>query len=194
MKSRILGPDPEKAKSAREATRKRATLISFFALTWSGHLIFGEDSLKKDLVQQQEKLNRETSAVGKVKALIKISDIYLRSVGQDVKKSSLAAADRNLQLYKESVESALKTLQSSRRNAQKNPAGFKEFEISLRKQLRVLDDLRSHYAFDQVQVIDAAIAAAKGAQDAMFAQIFGPENTGRRREKDSPQDSSQPRE
>ena len=85
-------------------------------LEWSAN--FGEDSLKKDLVQQQEKLSRETSAIGKVKALIKISDIYLRSAGQDVKKNSFGAADRNLELYKESVEKALKTLQSSRRNAQ----------------------------------------------------------------------------
>ena len=168
--------------------------LPIFALTWSHQLIFGEDSLKKDLVQEQEKLNRETSVVGKVKALIKISDIHLRSASQDVKKSSFGAADRNLELYKESVEKALKTLQSSRRNAQKNPAGFKEFEISLRKQLRVLDDLRSHYSFDQLQTIDAAIAAAKAAQDAMFAEIFGPENTGRRKEKDSSQHLSQPKE
>ena len=62
---------------------------------WGDRLVFGEDSLKKDLVQQQEKLNRETSTVGKVRALIKISDIHLSSASQDVKKSSLAAADRN---------------------------------------------------------------------------------------------------
>ena len=196
MRSRILGPDPEKPKPAPYATRRRAALISLsiFALTWSDQPIFSEDSLKKDLVQQQEKLNRETSVVGKVKALIKISDIHLRSASQDVKKSSFGAADRNLELYKESVVKALKTLQSSRRNAQKNPAGFKEFEISLRKQLRILDDLRSHYSFDQVQTIDAAIAAAKAAQDAMFAEIFGPENTGRPREKNSVRHAGQPKE
>ena len=189
----MLDPASKKVKRAR---CRRATLISLpiFALTWTAQIVFGEDSLKKDLVQQQEKLNRETSALGKVKTLIKISDIHLSSASQDVKKSSLAAADRNLELYKESVEKALKTLQSSRRNAQKNPAGFKEFEISLRKQLRLLDDLRSHYSFDQVQTIDATIAAAKVAQDAMFAEIFGPENTGRRKEKDSSNHPSQPKE
>jgi len=192
----MLDPDSEKVKRAQCASLRRAALmlLPFFALTWSDQIVFGEDSPKKDLVQQQEKLNQENSAVGKVKALIKISDIHLRSASQDVKKSSLAAADRNLDLYKESVEKALKTLQSSRRNAQKNPAGFKEFEISLRKQLRVLDDLRSHYSFDQVQTIDATIAAAKAAQDAMFAEIFGPENTGRRKEKDSSHNPSQPKE
>ena len=168
--------------------------LPIFALTWADQLIFGEDSPKKDLVQQQEKLNHETSAVGKVKALIKISDIHLRSASQEVKKSNFAAADRNLELYKESVEKAQVTLKSSHRNAQKNPAGFKEFEISLRKQLRVLEDLRSHYSFDQLQTITAAITAAKAAQDAMFAEIFGPENTGRRREKDSPHHASQPKE
>jgi hypothetical protein len=192
----MLNPESEKAKREQCVTLRRAALISLpiFALTWTAQIVFGEDSLKKDLVQQQEKLNRETSTVGKVRALIKISDIHLSSASQDVKKSSLAAADRNLELYKESVEKALKTLLSSRRNAQKNPAGFKEFEISLRKQLRLLDDLRSHYSFDQVQTIDATIAAAKAAQDAMFAEIFGPENTGQRREKDPSHHPSQPKE
>ena len=170
------------------------SLLAIFALTWSGQLAFGEDLLKKDLVQQQEKLNRETNAIGKVKALIKISDIHLRSAGQDVKKSNLAAADRNLELYKEAVDKTLEILKSSRRNAQKNPAGFKEFEISLRKQLRVLEDLRSHYSFDQVKTIDTTIAAAKVAQDAMFGEIFGPENTGRRKDKDSSYHPSQPKE
>jgi hypothetical protein len=189
----MLGPDSERAKLA---SRRRASLMSLtiFALTWSGQLAFGEDSLKRDVVQQQEKLNRETSAIGKVKALIKISDIHLRSAGQDVKKGSLAAADRNLELYRESVEKALEILKSSRRNAQKNPAGFKEFEISLRKQLRVLEDLRSHYSFDQVKTIDTTIATAKAAQDAMFGEIFGPENTGRRKDKDSSYHPSQPKE
>jgi len=192
----MLGPDSEKAKPTQRATRRRAVLVSLpiFALTWSGQLVFSEESLKKDLVQQQERLNRETSPVGKVKALIKIADIHLRAAGQAIKKGDLAAADRNLELYKESVEKALEILKSSRRNAQKNPAGFKEFEISLRKQLRVLDDLRSHYSFEQEQTIDAAIAAAKAAQDAMFAEIFGPENTGRRKEKDSSHHLNQPKE
>jgi hypothetical protein len=191
--SRMLGP--EKAIRPRRAVHRRVVFVSLLiiALTWSSHLTFG-DSLKKDLVQQQEKLSRETSAVGKVKALIKISDIHLRTASQDVKKNDFAAADRNLELYKESVENALQTLKSSRRNAQKNPAGFKEFEISLRKQLRVLDDLRSQYSFDQVQTIDVAIAAAKAAQDAMLAEIFGPENTGRRRETDLPGNPTQQKE
>ena len=172
----------------------RAAAISFPVVALVCQLVFSDDSLKKDLVQQQEKLSRETSPVGKVKALIKISDIHIHSAGQAVKKNDLTGADRHLELYKKSVNDALETLKASRRNAQKNPAGFKEFEISLRKQLRVLDDLRSHYSFDQVQTIDAAIAAAKGAQDAMFAEIFGSENTGRRREKNAPVRSSPPKE
>lgn len=192
----MLGPDSENFKQPRCPIYKRAALLSLpiLALAWSLQLTFGEDSLKKDLVQQQEKLNRETTPVGKVKTLIKISDIHLQSASQHVKKGSLAAADQTLELFKESVEKALETLKTSRRNAQKNPAGFKEFEISLRKQLRLLDDLRSYYSFDQVQTIDAVIGAAKTAQQAMLAEIFGPENTGRRKEKDSSQHLSQPRE
>ena len=191
----MLGSNSENARLGRRRTRRPAAFICLhlFALTWSSELIC-KDSLKKDLAKQQEKFNRQTGIVGKVKALIKISDIHLRSARHEINRSELTAADRDLDLYKESVERALEMLKSSQRNAQKNPAGFKEFEISLRKQLRVLDDLRSHYSFDQVQTINAVITTAKEAQDAMLEEIFGPENTRRRWEKESSRHPGQPKE
>lgn len=121
--------------------------------------------------------------MGKVKVLIKISDLHLRSATDAVNKDDFEQADQLLSQYEETVGRALQTLKSSGRNAQKNPAGFKEFEISLRKQLRLLDDLKSRYAFDQTQVIDRAIQSAKSAQEEMFVQIFGAENTGRRKDR-----------
>jgi hypothetical protein len=158
----------------------------------AGRLVFGDESLKKDLIKQEEKLNRETNVVGKVKALIRISDIHLRSANQEATNGDLAASDRSLEVYKGTIAKSLELLKSSRRNAQENPAGFREFEISLRKQLRVLEDLRSNYSYDQVQTIDAVSAAAKSAQDAMLAEIFGPENAGRRRDKDPSRPPNQP--
>jgi len=192
----MLNAGRGESKLVWRATRKlpASRVLSFVVLALFAQSAFSEDSLKKDLVRQQEKLSRQTRSVGKVKTLIKISAIHLRAASQEVKKSDLSGADRNLEHYSDTVEQALEILKSSDRDAQKNPAGFKEFEISLRKQLRVLDDLRSHYSFDQAKGIDAAIAVAKGAQDAMFAELFGPENTGKRREKNPPRKPNQRKE
>jgi hypothetical protein len=168
-------------------SRRALALMVFQAFTvllWCPGSVCSDERLKKELLQQQEKLNRETSPVGKAKALIKISDLHLQ-LAADAVKTDFGKADHLLVQYTESVNQALAVLKSSGRNAQKNPAGFKQFEISLRKQLRLLDDLKSHYPYDQVETIDRAIQAAKSAQEEMFAQIFGVENTSPRKDKES---------
>jgi len=192
MRLRVSDNDPERVNTTRRTRLARSAAISLQILVLTCRLAFGDDALKKELVEQEARLHRETTPIGKVKALIKISDIHLRFASRN--KNDLAEADSNLELYKKSVKDALETLKLSRRNAQKNPAGFKEFEISLRKQLRVLDDLKSHYSFDQTKTIESAIAAAKEAQNAMFAELFGPENTGQRRERDPASHTDQPKE
>jgi hypothetical protein len=138
----------------------------------------GDDKLKSEFLRQSEKLTRETSPLGKVKVLIKISGLHLQSAADAINKDDFLEADRSLGQYQEAVGQALKALKNSGRNAQKNPAGFKEFEISLRKQLRRLDDLKSRYSFEEAQAIGSAIQTARSAQEEMFAQIFGAENTG----------------
>jgi hypothetical protein len=160
--------------------------IFTFLFGRSGSVWSDDEKLKKELLRQQEKLNRETSPVGKAKVLVKISDLHLQSAAHAV-KTDFREADNFLVQYTESVNQALGVLKSSGRNAQKNPAGFKQFEISLRKQLRLLDDLKSQYPYDRVGTIDRAIQVAKSAQEEMFEEIFGVENTnpGKQKEKES---------
>ena len=104
-----------------------------------------EDKPTGEYERQQEKLSHEGSPVGKVKILIKMSEISLKEVVDFVKKRDLVEADKSLIRYNDVIRQADEVLKSSHRNAQKNPAGFKEFEISLRKQLRKLADLKLSY-------------------------------------------------
>jgi hypothetical protein len=168
-------------------------LIRLLVLILTASLcILGDENLKQEFLRQNQKLNRETSPVGKVKVLIRIASLHLQSVSHALKSDDFLQADRSLVQYKETIGQALETLKTSGRNAQKNPAGFKEFEISLRKQLRLLDDLKSRYSFDEIETIDRAIQTAKSAQEEMFEQIFGAENTGRRSEKKDPSPVEKP--
>ncbi len=143
----------------------------------------GEDRTTDEFEKHQERLSRETSPLGRVKILIKMSDIAIGEVNHWVKKGNLLEADRFLKRYADVVKEAHKTLKSSNRNAQRNPAGFKDFEISLRRQLRKLADLKLSYSFDQQEAINEAITAAESAKDEMLRDLFGPENTGRRKER-----------
>jgi len=141
------------------------------------------DQAADEYQKQEEKLSRETSPIGKVKVLIKMSDLDIGKIGHWVKKGNLVEADRFLNRYREVIKQISEILKASNRNAQKNPAGFKEFEIALRRQLRKLADLKPSYSFDQQEAISQAIATAESAKEEMFQAIFGPENAGRRRDR-----------
>jgi hypothetical protein len=141
-----------------------------------------ENRTADEFEKHQERLSRETSPLGRVKILIKMSDLTIGEVNHWVKKGNLLEADRFLKRYVEVIKETHKTLKSSNRNAQRNPAGFKDFEISLRRQLRKLADLKLNYSFDQQEAINEAIAAAESAKEEMLREIFGSENAGPRKE------------
>jgi hypothetical protein len=141
----------------------------------------GEDKPGREYQKQLEKLQRETSPVGKAKIWIKMSEIDLEEAAHWIKEGELDEANKFLTRYIGVIRQADETLKNSQRNAQKNPAGFKDFEISLRKQLRKLADLKLSYPFDQREKIEQAIACAESAQEDMLQAIFGPENTRRRK-------------
>jgi len=111
--------------------------------------------------------------------LVKMSDLDTNEASHWVKKGNLLEADRFLNRYTEVIKQTSQVLKGSNRNAQKNPVGFKDFEIALRRQLRKLVDLKPRYPFDQQEAIDQAITTAESAKEQMIQAIFGPENAGR---------------
>ena len=149
------------------------------AFLFVSSVCLSEDKPTGEYERQQEKLSHEGSPVGKVKILIKMSEISLKEVVDFVKKGDLVEADKSLIRYNDVIRQADEVLKSSHRNAQKNPAGFKEVEISVRKQLRKLADLKLSYPVDQQEKISQAIASAELAKEDMFQAIFGPENIRR---------------
>jgi hypothetical protein len=143
----------------------------------------GDGQSSDEYQQQQEKLSRATSPMGKVKVLIKMSDLDIGKVSHWVKKGNLLEADQFLNRYMKVIKQTSEILKASHRDAQKNPAGFKDFEMSLRRQLRKLADLKLNYSFDQQEAINQAIGAAESAKEEMLKAIFGPENAGRKRDR-----------
>ena len=138
-----------------------------------------ETKLERRYQGQQGKLRRQGNTVKKVKILIKMSAIDLEIVSRRVRSGLYSDADRILERYAGAVGRAERVLKDSQRDPQRKPGGFKHLEISLRKQLRQLADLRDLYPFDRQQVIDRTIACAEAVKRRMIAALFGPDNTSR---------------
>lgn len=172
-------------------------LLVFFALQvvlvfFSVKITCAEVDLEVEYRKYQEKLKQETSPVSKTKALIKMSEIGLKEAARQVRAGNLEEADRLLIRYTADVHQAQEILKNSARNAQKNPSGFRELELSLRQQLRKLKDLKDSYPYDQQKDLEKALETAKVAQQEMLLAIFGPENLQIPEDRGTPQPKVRP--
>ena len=110
-----------------------------------------------------------------------INDGRVKLNGQTLNTPAVTVteADTILERYAATVDRAKQVLENSGRDPQRRPGGFKHLEISLRKQLRQLADLKDLYSFDRQEVINRAIACAKAVKQRMIASLFGSGNTVR---------------
>lgn len=178
---------PRPTGRGRGVRKPRLPCCSWFRSLWVCLVISSlaipvlawDTKLERKYQGQQAKLRRQGNSVKKVKILIRMSAMDLEFVSRRVRRGLYSEADRILERYAGTVGRAEQVLKDSKRDPQRKPGGFKHLEISLRKQLRQLADLRDRYPFDRQQVIDGTIACAEAVKQRMIAALFGPDNTGR---------------
>ena len=170
-------PVPEGSRRRWGWVRCLAVWLAILSLT--APVLALDSKLARKYQNQQGKLRRHGNSVKKVKILIKMSAIDLEIVSRRVRKGLYVEADRILGRYVATVSRAEQVLKDSKRDPQRKSGGFKHLEISLRKQLRQLADLRDLYPFDRQETIDRIIACAEAVKQRMIAALFGPDNTGR---------------
>lgn len=175
--SRRRHPVSEDSRRRRRWVRSLPACLVILSLAIP--VLARDNKLERQYQGQLGKLRRQGNTVKKVKILIRMSAIDLEIVSRRVRRGLYSEADRILERYAGTVGRADQVLKDSKRDPQRKPGGFKHLEISLRKQLRQLADLRDRYPFDRQQVIDRTIACAEAVKQGMIAALFGPDNTGR---------------
>jgi hypothetical protein len=175
---------PRRRRLVSEGSRRRwgwvrCLPVWLAILSLTAPVLALDSKLARKYQNQQGKLRRHGNSVKKVKILIKMSAIDLEIVSRRVRTGLYVEADRILGRYVATVSRAEQVLKDSKRDPQRKPGGFKHLEISLRKQLRQLADLRDLYPFDRQQAIDRTIACAEAVKQRMIAALFGPDNAGR---------------
>jgi hypothetical protein len=105
-------------------------------------------ALGRDTEEQlQERIEREQNPVKKAKYEIKLADLKLQQSRDAYRQKNVELGASLLGAFVEHMQISWKILQESGRQAAKHPEGFKELEISLRHDGRLLEDLRRRVAY-----------------------------------------------
>lgn len=134
------------------------------------------DKRLERLDREREKLKRTTDAVDRTKIEIDISEILLSLVSDAVRSGEPEVLGKRLGEYVDAIEDAHQGLMKTGRDAHRKPKGFKELEISLRRQIRILDDIGRGLTYDQREPVDKAKQEASSIRDDLLKALFGEQN------------------
>ena len=134
------------------------------------------DKRLERLDREREKLKRTTDAVDRTKIDINISEILLTFVSDAVRSGEPEVLGKRLGEYVDAIEDAHQAMMKTGRDAHRKPKGFKDLEISLRRQIRILDDIGRGLTFDQREPVDKARRQASDIRDDLLKALFGEQN------------------
>jgi hypothetical protein len=129
------------------------------------------DKRLERLQKEREKLNRTTDPVGRAKTDIAISEILLSLASDAVKTGEPELLSKRLSEYTDTIRDAHQTMMKTGRDAHRKPKGFKDLEIALRRQIRMLDDIAHGVNFDQRDPVEKAKQQANDIRDDLLKDL-----------------------
>jgi hypothetical protein len=131
-----------------------------------------EEQKAERLAAERGRLEILTSPVAKTQSYIVISEILLDFAGTAMSQGDLAGMGALLDQYSAAITSARDTIWDSDRDPLRDPEGYKDLELSLRAQIRRLQEMSRTLNLDDRQPIEAALARAGAARDDMIKKLF----------------------
>ena len=139
------------------------------------------DKRLEKLQRERDRLSRLADPVERTKADINISESLLSLAGDAVRSGEPEALEKRLAEYVETIHDAHQTMVKTGRDAHRKPKGFKDLEIALRRQIRLLDDLGHGVPFDQRSPVDKAKEEVSDIRDDLLKALFGEQNAPSRK-------------
>ena len=130
---------------------------------------------------ERERLSKLTDPIDRTKADINISEILLSLAGDAARSGEPEALEKRLTEYVDTIHDAHQTMVKTGRDARRKPKGFKDLEIALRRQIRVLDDLAHSVSFDQRDPVEKAKVQASDIREELLKALFGEQNAPARK-------------
>jgi hypothetical protein len=139
------------------------------------------DKRLERLQKEKDKLARLTDPVDRTKTAIAISEILLSLASEAIKTGEPEMLGKRLNEYVDTIREAHETMMKTGRDAHRKPKGFKDLEIALRRQIRILDDLGRGVSFDQRDPVEKAKAQASDLREELLKALFGEQNAPSRK-------------
>ncbi len=118
------------------------------------------------------RIQRERNPVRKAKYEIRLGRIKLLQAIDGYDKGTLEQGQQLLAAYTERVKSSWKTLRSSGRQAVRQPQGYKELDIALREDARLLEDLKHRVSYNERGPVEKAAQEVEAIRSEVLRALF----------------------
>ena len=174
--------------SDRRQTHILACWLVLSVLVLPGRAAGGSDT-EEQLVQR---LQAEQNPVKKAKDEIKLGRLKLTQIQNAYTQGQIEAGAKHLGTLLDEMQASWKFLQESGRVASKHSEGFRELDIALREDVRVLEDLeRTISYFDRAPLVNA-VQELNRLRDEVLHALFPREKTHERKEEPAPPATTSP--
>ena len=123
----------------------------------------------------RSRLQRESNPVKKARYEIRLGRLQLLEAIDAFDKHDANKAQDLLGAYLTHIRSAWQLLQSSGRNAFRHPEGFKELDIALREDGRLLEDLSHRLSYYERGEVDKTAKEIEQIRAEVIKELFPPE-------------------
>ena len=142
--------------------------------------------------QLLRRIQSQQNPVKKAKDEIKLASLRLTQVHDAYSQGHIEVGAKLLGTFVDTMKTSWKLLQDSGRKASKQPEGFRELEISLREDVRSLQDLgRTVSYFDRGPLVNAAQELEQMRSEVLHA-LFPEDKTHNRKGSPAPQTITSP--
>jgi hypothetical protein len=120
----------------------------------------------------EAKFNRETNPVKKAKKLVELGRAELAAIRDAVEKGEVPVAAGLAERYRDQVAAAHTALVATGVNAEKNPDGFKQLQVSLRENIFKLRDLVPLLPLEQRAPLDSVERDLTSVNQQLLLELF----------------------
>ncbi|MFQ5723793.1 MAG: hypothetical protein ACE5G6_04815 [Terriglobia bacterium] len=128
-----------------------------------------------ETAELRARLERENDPGERAKLAVKIGENLFEEVTRTYQEGDYEAGEERLAEYLDVLRQAHQELEASGRDARRQPKGFKELEIHLRKSRRELRDLARRLPFDKRAPLEQAIAEMGEMRTALLSNLMNVE-------------------
>jgi len=122
-------------------------------------------------------LQSEHNPVRRAKYEIRLGRMKLEQSFGAYEQGNMERGGPLLDAYLERMKDAWQELHSSGRNAARQPQGFKELDIALREDTRLLEDLRHRIPFDDRGPVEKVAKEIEGIRSEVLRALFPAERS-----------------